>query len=251
MAFPRITVLAVLLLGFTTFASSAQSEESEATHTHAADHAHGSETAGGEGHAEHHVPTWDDVNWFFGFLGEKEGVEPDLLWRAPGMPVPVGVQILNTAVLFFLAYRFGKGPVQKALKERRAGIVKGIEEASAMKAQAEASLAEYEGKLQQIEVQIERVRREMREMGEAERGRILNEARERQVRMEREARVLVDQEIKAARQLLHQQVVENAFKSALETLQQRVTSEDHQRLGQAYLATVGEGPASFSKGGRA
>ncbi len=206
-------------------------------------------------HAEHgsgeHDATFEDVNWFYGFLGEKPDVEPDLLWRTPGMPIPFGAQLINTAVLFFLVYRFGKGAVQSGLKERRARIVKGIEDATKMKAEAEAALEGYESKLQQIEEQIERVRREMREMGEAERARILEEARERRVRMEREARLLIDQEIKAARERLHNEVVAAAFKTALAALEAQITPADHQRLGQAYLGLLTTGPQVFSKGGNA
>ncbi len=203
------------------------------------------------GSREHHDATFEDVNWFYGFLGEKPDVEPGLLWRKPGMPVPFGAQLLNTAVLFFLVYRFGKGAVQNGLKERRARIVKGIEDATKMKAEAEAALLGYENKLQQIEEQIERVRREMREMGEAERERILEEARERRVRMEREARLLIEQEIKAARERLHNEVVSAAFKTALATLEAQITPADHQRLGQAYLGLLTTGPRVFSKGGDA
>jgi len=216
-------------------------EQASAEHTEHAEH----------GSGEDHDPSFEDVNWFYGFLGEKADVEPDLLWRTPGMPVPFCAHLFNTAVVFFLMYRFGKGAVQSGLKERRARIVKGIEDASKMKAEAQAALEGYESKLQKIEEQIERVRHEMREMGEAERERILAEARERQGRMEREARLLIDQEIKAARERLHNEVVSAAFKSALATLEAQVTPADHQRLGQAYLSLLTTGPRVFSKGGDA
>ncbi len=246
MRLQRFLLLAGLVCGLWLFeVVPAHAEEAAAEHTDHAEHGSGAHGSGA------HDPSFEDVNWFYGFLGEKADVEPDLLWRTPGMPVPYGAQLLNTAVVFFLMYRFGKGAVQSGLKERRARIVKGIEDASKMKAEAQAALEGYESKLQQIDEQIERVRREMREMGEAERERILAEARERQGRMEREARLLIDQEIKAARERLHNEVVGAAFKSALATLETQITPADHQRLGQAYLNLLTTGPRVFSKGGDA
>lgn len=245
MALLRHIALAGLLLSLALFSVRSAYAEAAAEGEHAAGEHGASEH--GEGH---HAPSFDDVNWFYGFIGEDADVEPNLLWRKPGMPIPVGVLVLNTGILFFLIYKFGKQPIAKALKDRRAGIVKGIEEAAKMKAEAEASFLAYEQKLQQIDAQIERVRREMREMGEAERERILEEARERRQRMEREAKVLIDQEIKAARERLHREVVENAFRTALTTLEKQVTSADHQRIGQAYITTVAQASAVFSKGGQ-
>ena len=68
-----------------------------------------------------------------------------------------------------------------------------MEEAARMKSDAEKSLAEYEQKLASIDQEIERVRREMRAAGESERVRILADARARRERMERDARLLVEQ----------------------------------------------------------
>ena len=47
---------------------------------------------------EHHVPTLEDYNWFYGFLGEKDGAEPSFLFRPKGMPVPFGAMLLNSAL---------------------------------------------------------------------------------------------------------------------------------------------------------
>ncbi len=80
--------------------------------------------AEGEGHGEHgaehegHAPTFDDINWVYGFLGEKEGEEPSLLWRPKGMPVPFGALALNAGILYWLLFKFGKKPIGDALRAR-------------------------------------------------------------------------------------------------------------------------------------
>jgi F-type H+-transporting ATPase subunit b len=197
---------------------------------------HGEAHAGG--HEEQHAPTFDDINWFFGFLGEKEGVEPSLMWRPKGMPVPFGALAFNCLILYFLLFKFGKKPIGDALRQRKLAIMKGIEDAAKMKADAEARLAEYQTKLDDVDQEVARIRREMKEAGEAERVRILSEAMERRARMERDARTLVEQELKAARVALVRDTVRAAIKSAEATLTAKVGDSDQQRLGEEYLGSI-------------
>jgi F0F1-type ATP synthase membrane subunit b/b' len=202
---------------------------------------HAPEGAHAKGHGEHggdHAPTFDDINWAYGFLGEKEGVEPDLMWRPKGMPVPLGALLLNAAILYVLLFKFGKKPISDALKARKLGIMKGMEDAAKMKAEAEASLAKYQAKLDNIEDEIARIKREMKEAGEAESARILSEAKERRTRMERDARTLVEQELKAAREGLLRDTVRAAVKSAEQTLVAKIGDSDQQRLGEEYLVSI-------------
>jgi len=210
-----------------------------------ADHAQG--VAPGAGHAEHaeghdahagghHLPSFQDINWFHGFLGEKEGVTPDLLYRAPGTPVPFGALLLNAAILYYLLYRFAKKPISEGLVNRRNAVMRGMDDAARMKRDAEKRLAEYEAKLEHIDEEVERVRREMREAGELERTRILAEARARRERMERDARLLIEQELKAAREALVAETVEAAVRTAKTTLASQINLGDQQRLADEYLA---------------
>lgn len=195
----------------------------------------------GEAHAEghgDHAPTFDDINWAYGFLGEKEGVEPGLLWRPTGMPVPFGALLLNAGILYWLIFKFGKKPIADALKARQVGIMKGMEDAAKMKAEAEASLAKYQKKLDEIDDEVARIRREAKEQSEAESARIVSEAKERRTRMERDARVLIEQELKAAREALLRDTVRAAVKSAEGTLVAKVGDSDQQRLGAEYLASI-------------
>src|SRR5690606_11219432 len=100
------------------------------------------------------------------------------------------------------------------LRNRRETILKGMEEAGKMKAHAEAQLDEYERKLQQVDDEITRVRKQMSEMAAAEREQILAEAKKRQERMERDAKLLIQQELKAARQQLLAAAINGAVSSA-------------------------------------
>ncbi len=195
------------------------------------------EDEGAEDH-EHHVPKFEEYNFFYGFLGERDDVEPSILWRPKGTPVPFGAMLLNSAVLYWLLIRFAKKPIANALKSRKASILRGMEEAGQMKKEAEARLADYEQKLATVDQEIERVRQDMRAAGERERKRILAEAKDKRARMERDAQTLIGQELKAAREGLLSEMTRSALRSAENTLRSKVTAADQNRLAEEYLAGI-------------
>jgi F-type H+-transporting ATPase subunit b len=202
--------------------------------------AHGQSEHGASGHGsghgggEHH----QEFNWVHGLIGAKEGVEPSLLWRTPDMPTPFAAVLVNTALLFGLLFKFARGPVKKGLADRRQRIMRGIEEASAMKAEAERQLAFYRSKIENLDAEIERVRREMREGAELERKRILEDAAARRIRLEQEARTLIEQELKAVRDELTRETARAALSSARDLLAANTTTDDHRRLCEQYLDSL-------------
>jgi len=205
-----------------------------AEHADHADHAEGEHAD----HGAHHVPTFHDINWFHGMLGEREGVEPNVLYRPKGMPAPFGAVLLNAALLYGVLYRFAKKPVRDALKARKERIMRGMTEAARMKDDAESRLAEYEEKLEHLDQEVERVTKEMRESAESERKAVLAEARTQRERMERDARLLVEQELLAAQDTMRRELVRQALGSAAETLQKRLGADDQQRIAEEYLTSV-------------
>ncbi|HTV23680.1 MAG TPA: ATP synthase F0 subunit B [Polyangiaceae bacterium] len=195
-------------------------------------HGEGGHAAGG--HGEHH----QEFNWVHGMVGVKDGVEPSLLWRTSDMPTPFAAVLLNTALLFGLLFKVGRAPVAKGLADRRQRIMRGIEEATAMKDEAKRQLDAYRSKLDNLDAEIERVKREMRDAAETERQRILADAAARRSRLEQEARVLVEQELKAVREELTRETARAALRSARELLATNTSTDDHRRLCEEYLETL-------------
>lgn len=213
-----------------------------ATPARASDEEHESSeaTAHTEGHGGEHVPSWDDLNLYHGLIGEKEGVEPNLWFRPVGMPVPVLALLLNAAILYGLFYYFGRKPIGEGLRRRKENLLRGMTEASNMREEAERRLADYEDRLAKIDDEIERVRKQVRAAGEAERERVLEAVRETQKRMEADARLLVAQELKFTREKLLHETIAGAMRTAREILAQRLTSEDQARLAGEHLSSVGQ-----------
>lgn len=202
---------------------------------HEAPEGHGEgEHAAGE-HGEHHVPHLSDINWFYGMIGTKEGVEPNVAYRPPEMPAPFGALLLNAAILYFLLFKLLGKPILDGLRTRKETILRGMDDAARMKRDAETRLEDYEEKLDHIDDEIVRVRNEMREAGQLERERILKDAKERRARMERDAKLLIEQELKAAREELMREAVRAAVSSAQSTLQAKISASDQQRLADEYI----------------
>jgi F-type H+-transporting ATPase subunit b len=191
-----------------------------------------------EADEEHKVTKLEDYNLYYGFLGERDDVEPSILWRPKGTPVPFGAMLLNSAILYYLLVRFAKKPIAEALKSRKSTILRGMEEAGKMKSDAEAQLAQYEQKLATLDQEIERVRADMRSAGESERKRILAEAKEKRGRMERDAQTLISQELKAAREGLTSEMARTALRSAETALRAKITAADQTRLADEYLGSI-------------
>jgi len=131
-----------------------------------------------------------------------------------------------------------------------------IDEAQRMREASEKRLEEYKLRLEKIEDELERVRREFREAGERERERIIAEANERRERMKRDAEFLLSQELKQMRQDLLHETVDQALRGAAELLRAKLTPAEQDRYLEALLlqlpARSGSGKgveAAAAKGG--
>lgn len=209
---------------------------------HAEPGEHGAHAAA---HAEHEEHEEHDekappppINWWHGLLGEKEGVDPGLMWRAPGEPPPFLASLINFGVLVFLVVRFGKKPLAAALVKRKETIMREIDEAQKLRKAAEERLREYETRLEKIGEELERVRREFREQGERDKERLVVEAQERRLRMQKDTEVLLSQEAKQMRQELLAEVVNEAARLAADILSKRMTLGDHDRFAEAFLGQL-------------
>jgi F0F1-type ATP synthase membrane subunit b/b' len=228
-------LLAALALsaGALSFASAASADE------HAAAPAHGEPAVAA--HAEHgddHAISLDDFNWYYGLIAEKEGVEPGLWFRPKGMPVPFAALVLDSLILYYILYRALGKTVRNGLTKRKQTIMRGMEDASKMRREAEEQLASYEEKLSQISSDIARIKRQMRHVAETEGARILTEAKERRGQMERDAEQLVQAELKATRERLMAELMENALESAEARLIKRIGEGDQLGFADEYVRSL-------------
>lgn len=209
----------------------------EAIGTHADAH-------GADAH-EHHVPTWDDINWAEGLLYESADEEPSLLSRKPGTPVPFLAMAINSGLLFLILIGVGGPKVREALKARKAGITAGMTQAAAMRKEAEERLKDYENKLAHIDEQIAAAKQQIEDLAKVERDQILKEARAKRDRMVLDAHQLIEQELKAARETLMEETVKTAMKTAEELIRRATSTTDEQRLQSEYLTSLRSSDRAF------
>jgi F-type H+-transporting ATPase subunit b len=189
-------------------------------------------------HETEEPPTFDDINWFYGLLGESSDAEPSLLYRPKGMPVPFLATLANWGILVWLIVLLARKQLPAYLAKRKAAIVQGMQDAKKLRDESAERLQNYEDKLAKIDSDIERIKQEMQKAGEQERDRILAEAVERRARMERDARRLIETEIEGIKESLRREVVQAALAAAKQSIQSQLAPADQQRLFDDAMASL-------------
>jgi F0F1-type ATP synthase membrane subunit b/b' len=165
------------------------------------------------------------INWFD--FGNKE--QP-----------PYAAMLINFGLLAFVYYRFGKKPVAEALKKHRASVEKEIEEAQRIKREAEARAKTYQAKLKDLEIELGQTKLALVEAGKGDRARIVKEAEEKAVLMQKDAAFLLEQETRQMRNDLQREAVLAALAAAEEILKKKVSQADQERLAEEFLTKLGE-----------
>lgn len=161
--------------------------------------------------AEHHAPSIHDI-WF---------------------------PLANFLIYAFIIVKFVLPLVRDFLKSRREEVVNTIAQASAKKAEAEALVSEYQNKLAGIDREIQAIQASLRDEGEREKAKLLNEASLLAAKVKEDARFLADQEIKIARQKVRQEMAEQAEANARTLIQRNLSAADQNRLVQDFIQNIG------------
>lgn len=170
------------------------------------------------------------------FAGEEasHGVSPaqlrDFGWRVLSFSVLV-------AILWWGAK---KADIKGLLAARREGVAKALRQAAEAREEAELKLAEYNEKLEKATREIDEIYEAIKQEGEAERNRIIAEAKETADRIREQASMAALQEVQTARARLQAETARLAVQLAEETLKRNVTKVDQDRFVDEYLSKVVE-----------
>lgn len=166
--------------------------------------------------------------------GEGHGVGP-AVWK------DFGWRVLNFAVLVgILVWAVKKANVKGSLAERQDQIEKNLNEAKQARDAAEAKLKEYTEKLAKANQEVDALRDAMLKEGEAEKQRIIAEAKIAAEKVAVQAAQAADQEFLKARSVLRAEAARLAVELATEKLSGAVLKADHDRFVQDYLGKVGQ-----------
>ena len=148
-------------------------------------------------------------------------------------------QAINVGILFVALVYFLKDGVRSFFKDKHAAFLATAEKAQAAKRQAEAEHAQIQTQLTTLEnTTNESVSRAKAEAADL-RNQLVQEAQALAKKIQAEAQLAAQVEVSRARSTLREQIILEATKLAKETIQQKVSGEDHKRLQGDFIQNIG------------
>jgi F-type H+-transporting ATPase subunit b len=166
----------------------------------------------------------EGINWFGFSAGETR---PALAFM-----------FVNFVVVGVIVFVILKGPVRRMVTTRHDALVKALDEANAMKAEAQKALEEARAKMEMLEVEMARIREDLLSSGKAEAARIGAEASTRAVRMHEDASAAVQQEIAQMSQEIREEMVHAVIAAAERAVTEKINAADQTRLAAEYVDSI-------------
>jgi F-type H+-transporting ATPase subunit b len=155
------------------------------------------------------------------------------------MLVDFGWRCLNFAVLVVILVKYLIPPIGKLLSDRRMAIVNQFEDLRERRAEVEESYKECEVKLSNIGQEVDNILKAAKAQAEAEKTRIIEEARRNAEDIKRKAAASVQNELSRAQRKLREDVAEQAAALAAEIIKKDFTAADQTKVVEDYLEQVG------------
>ena len=149
-----------------------------------------------------------------------------------------GYYIINFVIFVGLIVYFARKPVQASLQARYDAVAREMEEAQAMKAEAEEKYAEYKARVERLDSEIQKVLGDVEQGTAAEVDHILADARTAVEKITAEEAVRLAQEGKRLRQELAREAADLAVEMAEGLIKERLNPGTHEQLVASALAEL-------------
>lgn len=146
------------------------------------------------------------------------------------MSAPFILALLNFAILLVLIAKYGAPLARKTAQERHDLIKTALDDAAKLRAQAEAKLADYDKRIQNVDTEIKALVDGIRADADADKARILAQAEAQSQQMKRDAEIRIAAEILLARATLTREITVAATKATETLVQQKLTPTDQDQL---------------------
>ncbi|MCP4023695.1 MAG: F0F1 ATP synthase subunit B [Desulfobacteraceae bacterium] len=147
-------------------------------------------------------------------------------------------KVLNFGVLVTVLFFLVKKPVAEFFSSRSKGIEQELADLEQKKADAAKNLADYQAKFQNLDEESKQIVENYIKQGEEAKQRILEEAEAQAEKLEDLAKRNIEQEFKAAKAKLQEDIVEMAMEKAESVVKDAITPEDQEKLVDDYLKKV-------------
>ena len=149
------------------------------------------------------------------------------------------VSLLTNFVLFFGFLFIKLRPVVKnALVDRREQMGVRLREAEEKQKVAKAKLAEYREKLENLELEVQRVVKGYEAEAEAEVSKLREETAKSIERLERETELTIEQEMRKAEKIIRDAAASATLETAEQLVKARITDADRRRLADQYVSQL-------------
>lgn len=157
------------------------------------------------------------------------GIGPQVLW-----------QLFSFALLVSVLILLLRKPARSFLARRREEIKNALEQAARREQDLEKLFGEWERKLNALSQEISELHDKIRQEGEAERKRIIARAYEEADRIQKQAQVVSEQEVKKASSALKKEMVDLSVEMAEKVLRETIRPQDQERLVREYIGKMRE-----------
>lgn len=147
-------------------------------------------------------------------------------------------KVLNFGILAIAGFFIAKKPVVEFFSSRKQEIADELSDLEQKKADAEKMLVEYQAKFKNLDQESKQIVADYIKQGEEAKVRILAEAAAQADKLEDMAKRSIEQEFKAAKATLKQEIVELAMEQAEAVIKESISSEDQDNLVDQYLKKV-------------
>jgi F-type H+-transporting ATPase subunit b len=155
---------------------------------------------------------------------------PAFVWHAVNF-------VIFAAIIFFAA----KGGIVAGARAKRERISREIQEAAKLRDEMRAKFEDYDARMKDIDARMNSILSDAKAEGEAEKSRIIEEAKAAAVRMREDARLVADQEIARAKIELQDEQISRAAELAEAILRTNVNKDDQARLSTEFLSRISKG----------
>ncbi|MGK0362329.1 MAG: F-type H+-transporting ATPase subunit b [Bradymonadia bacterium] len=147
---------------------------------------------------------------------------------------------VNLVILLVLIVKFAGKGVKAGLAARAEAVTQEIDDASALHAQAQTMLTEYESKMVGLQAELDTIRAQYTTQGEAEKARLIAEGEAEAARIKADAERAAQNEFTRARARLEAELIDRAVDAAEDLIKARMTPADQRRLTAEYLSRLEE-----------
>ena len=147
-------------------------------------------------------------------------------------------QAVNLALLLGVLFAVARKPITAYFAERREQIKNDMKSADKLLAESKKQFSEWQGKLAELEAEVQTIRDETRQRAHDERDQIVAAAHDSAERIRADAVAAVDQELRRAQVELREEAANLAVDLAANMISEQVDDRDRDRLLDEFITRV-------------